>query len=283
MKIAYTVWTWMMEEFGRDVPTDRAEAHFEEAVRSISYLRYPCIENFNFIVPLYENRPEDLKKLLEKYNLQLVNLYHTYYEDGTEETLKKWLDLGERTCKLLQYCGAKHINVQGNIWQDEPYYRPTDYPRLDRYVDAFMKMGAISKKYGIQTCLHPHGGTSMLTEESLDYFIKKADTDLVRLTLDTAHTVLGGMDPVYAFDKYGDLISYVHFKDIDPDETNIITRPNDRFRALGQGFIDFRNVVKTLEKHGYDGVICVENDRPLVCSFESAQYSRNYIRAVLGM
>jgi inosose dehydratase len=278
MKIAYTVWTWMNDEFGRETPTDHAEKNFEEALRSISYLGYQCVENFNFIVPLYENRPEDLKKLLEKYNLQLVNLYHTYYEDD----LDKWLDLGERTCKLLQYCGAKHLNVQGNIWHDEPYYRPTDYDALDMYIDAFSKMGAISRKYGIQTCLHPHGATRMLTEEQIDYFIKNVDTDLVKLTLDTDHTVLGGMDPVYAFDKYGDLISYVHFKDIDPDPNNYVIRPNERFRSLGQGFVDFRNVVKVLEKHGYDGVLCVENDRPLICNFESAQYSRYYLRAVLG-
>lgn len=277
MQIGYTVWTWMLDEFAGNTP--RGEKDFEEAVRSISYLGYDVIENFNFIVPIYQDRPQDLKALLDKYNLQLVNLYHTYYEDD----LDQWLDLGERTCKLLQYCGARHINVQGNIWQDEPYDRPTDRQALDMYVDAFTKMGAISQKYGIQTCLHPHGGTRMLTEEQIDYFLEKADTSLVKLTLDTAHTVLGGMDPVYAFEKYADLISYVHFKDIDPDPSNFQHKPSDRFRSLGQGSIDFRNVVKVLQRHGYDGVICVETDNPKVCSYQSAQYSREYIRAVLGM
>ena len=61
MNVAYTVWTWMMEEFGREEPTEAAERHFEEAVRSISYLGYDSIENFNFIVPLYEKRPEVLR------------------------------------------------------------------------------------------------------------------------------------------------------------------------------------------------------------------------------
>ena len=283
MKVAYTVWTWMMEEFDRETPTPMAEPHFEEAVRSLRYLGYEYIENFNFIVPLYENRPQDLKKLLDDNGLHLVNLYHTYYEDGTEETFRKWLDLGERTCKLLQYCGADRLNVQCRTWKDKPYFRPDDKDKIDMYIRAFSEMGKISKKYGVQTCMHPHGGSPILSETSIDYFINNVDTDLVKLTLDTAHTVLGGMDPVYAFDKYADLISYVHFKDIDPDETNFKVRPNDRFRALGQGFIDFRNVVKTLEKHGYDGVICVENDRPLICSYESAQFSRNYIRSVLKM
>ena len=56
-----------------------------------------------------------------------------------------------------------------------------------------------------------------------------------------------------------------------------------RFCALGQGSVDFKGVIRSLKKHGYDGTLCVEVDYPLVCNYETAQYSRNYIRDVLGM
>ncbi|MBR2805520.1 MAG: sugar phosphate isomerase/epimerase [Oscillospiraceae bacterium] len=273
----------MREEFNSETPTEGAEAHFEEAVRSISYLGYECIENFNFMVPIYEDRPDDLKALLKKHNLEFVNLYHTYHWDGTDETLQKWLDKGERTCRFLQEMGAKYLNMQGYTWHDAPYYRPDNKELLDIHVDAFTKMGAIAKKYGVQACLHPHGGTPMFSESSIDYFFSKADNDLVKLTLDTAHTTLGGMDPVYAIEKYRDLLVYVHLKDLDPDETNIKTRPNDRFCSLGQGFIDFRNVILALRRIGYDGVLCVENDNPRICNYQSAEFSREYIKSVLGM
>ena len=229
----------------------------------------------------HEN-PEELKELLAKYDLELVNLYHTYYYDGTAETLEKWLDLGERTCKLLQYCGAKFINLQGNIWQDEPVFRPDNQELLDAYIDAFTKMGAIAKKYGVQACMHPHCGTAMFSETSIDYFLAHCDTELVHLTMDTAHTVLAGMDPIKAFDKYAKHISYIHFKDLDPDENNYVKRPNERFCALGQGYLDFRNILQVLEKNHYDGVICVENDRPRICSYESAETSIRYAHTMLG-
>lgn len=278
MNIAYTVWTWMQDEFGRgDNPTDHAEANFEQALKEVSYLGYRYLENFNFIVPVYEKCPEKLKELLAKYDLQLVNLYHTYYEDG----LEGWLKLGERTCKLLQYCGAKHLNVQGNIWRDPPMERSINRESLDMYIDAFSRMGEISKEYGIQTCLHPHSNTSMFHEDEIDYFLEHSKN--VALTMDTAHTTLAGMDAEKAFDKYGNLIRYVHLKDLDPNPEAHPDWPMKRFCALGQGCVDFKGVLRSLRKHGYDGTLCVEVDYPLICNFETAQYSRTYIKDVLGM
>lgn len=279
MKIAYTVWTWMQDEFGRETPTVAAQAHFEEAVRSIAHLGYTGIENFNFIVPLFEGRPQDLKDILDRNGLQLVNLYHTYYEDD----VGKYLDLGERTCKLLQYCGAKYLNVQGNIWKDQPFDRPINKKSLLNYCDVFTKMAKISQKYGIMTCLHPHAHTSMLHEDEIDFFLENTDRDLIGLTMDTAHTTLGGMDAVKAFDKYGDIIKYVHFKDIDPNPEAHLDWPMKRFCALGQGCVDFKGVLRSLKKHGFDGTICVEVDYPLVCNYETAQFSRNYMKDVLGL
>ena len=45
------------------------------------------------------------------------------------------------------------------------------------------------------------------------------------------------------------------------------------FRALGHGTVDFPAVKAALEEVGYDGVLCVELDRPEVCNFHSAEVS----------
>ncbi len=277
MKIAYTVWSWTQEEFSG--PTDHGKRDFEQAIKEVSYLGYRYIEDFNFIVPLFENNPEELSLLLKKYNLELVNMYHTYYEDD----VKKYLELGEKTCKLLQHCGATVLNVQGNIWNEQPFVRTLNKEKIEMYADVFTRMGEISQKYGVTTCLHPHAHTCMFHEDEIDYFLSITDQKLVGLTMDTAHTTLAGMDAVTAFDKYGDLIKYVHLKDIDPDPESHLDWPMNRFRALGQGIVDFKGVVKVLKKHNYDGVLCVELDCPLVCNFESAQFSKRYLKDVLGM
>lgn len=280
MEVGYTVWTWMLDEFGRgETPTEKGESNFEQALKEVAHLGYTKLENFNFIVPMYEKKPEQLKELLAKYNLQMVNLYHTYYENDLEE----WLSLGERTCKLLQACGARHINVQGNIWQDPPMFRDFNRDSLDRYIHAFTKMGEISQKYGIQTCLHPHANTSMFSEREIDYFLENTRRDLISLTLDTAHTTLAGMCAEKAFDKYGEFIAYVHLKDLDPDGNAHPEWPMKRFCALGHGSVDFKGVLRSLRKHRYDGVLCVEVDYPQICNYETAMVSRSYIRDVLGL
>ena len=280
MQIGYTVWTWMIDEFGRgDNPSENGEKNFEQGIKEISHLGYKKLENFNFIVPIYEKKPEALKELLAKYNVDLIALYHTYYEDD----LRNWLNLGERTCKLLKACGAKYLNLQGSIWRDAPMLREFNRESLNMYIQAFSKMGEISREYGIKACLHPHANTVIFHENEIDYFLEKTDRNLVSLTMDTAHTTLGGMDAEKAFLKYGEHIAYVHFKDLDPNPDAHPDWPMKRFCALGQGTIDYRGVMRSLKKHNYDGVICVEVDYPLICNYETAMVSRNYVRDVLGL
>ena len=56
MKVGYTIWTWMQEEFGRTTPTEYAEKHFLEAIHSVSHLGYTELECFNFLVPMFEDK-----------------------------------------------------------------------------------------------------------------------------------------------------------------------------------------------------------------------------------
>jgi inosose dehydratase len=55
-----------------------------------------------------------------------------------------------------------------------------------------------------------------------------------------------------------------------------------RFLPLGWGTVDFKGVLKSLRKHGYDGVLCVELDKQPVCNYHSAMVSRRYLHDALG-
>ncbi len=283
MKLGYTVWTWMLEEFDRgEHLTESAKAHFEEAVRSISHLGYDVLENFNFVIFLYENNLDEFKALLKKYDLPLACLYHTYL--GEEKMSEEYFyELGERTCKVLKEMGGSYLNLQPAMWSEQPFARPTDYAMLDRYVKLFSNMGKIAARYGVQACVHPHAQTHIFREHEIDYFIEHMDKSVLKLCLDSAHTTLAGMDAVKAFDKYGDLLGYVHIKDVNPDEHFDDEWPLHRLHALGQGTVDLQGVLRSLKKHDYDGIVCVEADYPLICNYETAQYCRNYCRDVLHL
>ena len=40
---------------------------------------------------------------------------------------------------------------------------------------------------------------------------------------------------------------------------------------------------RVLKAHDFQGVVCVELDYQKVCHYESAQYSRNYLKDVIGI
>jgi inosose dehydratase len=134
----------------------------------------------------------------------------------------------------------------------------------------------------VTVCLHPHYGTNVERASELAYVMERVDPAVLSLTLDTAHTVLGGMAPVDTFERYADRVRYVHMKDIVP-VTDSGQGWWSGFRELGRGIVNFPAIVAILERAGFDGVLCVELDRPRICGYKSAAISRQYMHDELGL
>ena len=145
-------------------------------------------------------------------------------------------------------------------------------------------VGKLCADAGVGLYLHPHWGTYIETENQIDLLLEHTNRDYLNLCLDTAHTTLCGMNPAKLFDKYlrMGVVKYIHMKDINGDPDSYPEYPPRRFRALGYGIVDFPAVQKVLQKHGYDGVLCVELDFNRVNNYDSAKRSRQYIHDVLG-
>ncbi|MBQ1985071.1 MAG: TIM barrel protein, partial [Clostridia bacterium] len=125
----------------------------------------------------------------------------------------------------------------------------------------------------------------VFSQEDIDYFAAHTNPEYVSFCFDTAHTTLAGINPCDLIRQYGDRIAFMHLKDVD---TYTLARTEGpakmgTFRALGHGTVDFKGVKAALEEVGYDGIVCVELDRPEVCNFHSAEVSRIYLRDVLGI
>lgn len=272
MKIAYTLWTWLMDEYNDWGPvSSNPKADFERSLREVSDQRYPFFENFNMIVPLFEDAPAEFDQLVAKYRMEFVCIYH-YFTTDFEADMK----MGERCCKFLVKHNAKYMNIQAP-WSPATGTTKTE---LDELVEKLTKMGDLCNKYHITLCLHPHFGSTVYTEAEIDYILEKIPETLVHLCMDTAHTALAGMDPIKAFEKYINRIQYIHLKDLDPNFPK--DNPMRGFRALGEGTIDFKGVVNSLKSGGYNGVLTVECDYQRVCNYSTAMVSRDYIHRVLG-
>ncbi|HHW73572.1 MAG TPA: TIM barrel protein [Firmicutes bacterium] len=272
MKVAYTGWTWLIHH------QDNHKYEFEQFLKEAADLGYEAVENFAFITKYFDNNADEVKALLDKYGLEMANLYHHYSNDPEADYAKavEYVD-------FMKKIGATYMNLQAVMWRDKPYDRPLDEKAVLHYAELSNRVGKLCRDNGIVACFHPHANTAIYKEDEIDLFLANTDPELVSLCLDTAHTTIAGMDCVQAFAKYAPRIGYVHLKDVDPDKEEHAEWPMAAFRPLGYGTVDFKGVYKVLKKSGYDGVLCVELDNPPVCNYKAAMDSRRYIHNVLGL
>jgi inosose dehydratase len=276
MKVAYTGWTWITNP-----EPEAAKKLLEQSFRECKYLGYDYVENFAFISGYYADDPEELVRLTKDCGVELVNLYGHFTFD-----VEKSLEIAKKQVDFLAAIGGKWYNCQNaGFGDDGPIERPTNPEMIDKTCEIANRLGAYAKERGVTVCFHPHFGTCVFTQSDIDYFAAHADPQYVSFCFDTAHTVLAGIDPVDLIRKYGDRIAYMHLKDVD---TYALSKATGRekmasFRALGHGTICFPAVRAALEEVGYDGILCVELDKPEVCNYHSAEVSRTYLKDVLGL
>ena len=210
-----------------------------------------------------------------------MNLYGHFTFD-VEESLR----IAKAQVDFLAAVGGKWYNCQnGGFGDDGPSERPTNPEMIDKMCAIVNELGAYARERGVTVCFHPHYGTCVFSQSDIDYFAAHTNPEVVSLCIDTAHTTLAGMDPAALIRQYGDRLGFMHLKDVDTYALKSAVGPAKMgtFRALGHGTVDFPAVKAALEEVGYDGVLCVELDRPEVCNFHSAEVSRIYIRDVLGL
>jgi inosose dehydratase len=271
MKIAYTGWTWLVNH------KDNYIWEFEQSLREAADLGYEEVENFAFIMDYFDGDAVRVKALLDKYGLRMANLYQHYSDDDGKD-----LENAAKFIGFMKGIGAKHLNLQGVMWHDAPYDRPSDPVKIGNYAALSNRIGRLCRDSGILACFHPHAQTAVFKQEDIQLFLDGTDPGLVSLCLDTAHTAIAGMCAVEAFRRWLPRIGYVHLKDVDPALAKS-ERPMNSFCELGIGTIDFRGVHKVLKEGGYDGVLCVELDNRSVCNYKSAMISRQYLHNALGL
>ena len=271
INIAYTGWTWLVNH------EDNQKLEFELFLKAMKDLNYPYVENFAFIKRFFDGNADEIKGLLDKYGVKLANLYYHFTDDDEKD-----FEIASDYVQFAKALGAEYLNLQGTMWRDQPFDRPTNPERVIGYAKLTERIGKVCKENGLKACFHPHANTSVYTQEQIEMFLENCDPEYAFLCLDTAHTTLAGMDPVAMIEKYVDRIGYMHLKDVDPNPEAHKEWPMDRFLPLGMGTVDFKGVYDALKEGGFNGIMCVELDNPPVCNYHAAMTSRNYLHNVLG-
>jgi inosose dehydratase len=164
--------------------------------------------------------------------------------------------------------------------------------------DAFDELAALLAQIveaapdGIRVAFHPHTATWIESPAETAALAGRLPGTGAGLCLDVGHYLAGGGDPVAALREYGELVTHVHAKDVDPD---VLARlrggelsgfgeaVRERlFTELGNGALDLAGIVRELNVIGFDGWIMVEQDSTWLAPAEAAAIGRRVLDYAIG-
>ncbi|MDQ3279357.1 MAG: sugar phosphate isomerase/epimerase [Bacteroidota bacterium] len=139
-------------------------------------------------------------------------------------------------------------------------------------IDVFNKAGEAAKKAGIGFAFHNHDKEFKTVEGIIPYelFLSETDPALVKMELDVAWAIKGGVDPVVLFKKHPGRFPLWHVKDLDAERNKVL--------PVGQGTIDYKPVFAAAATAGLKNYF-VEHDMP-ADPFASIQESIKSVKKI---
>lgn len=243
--------------------------------------------------------PAILRDALAENDLELIGgvVFRPFHDPKAWDDV---LDGAVRTCKALSAHGAQHLVLIDSI---SPRRAPTagradaaeqmDAAEWSAYRDRIAQIARLgTEEYGLTVGIHAHAGGFMDFEPELDRLLDEVPDDILKICFDTGHHSYAGFDPLAFMARRIDRISYMHFKDIDPEvKADVIRNGTDFYTAcgqkifcnLGKGDVQFEAVRKILVDAGFEGWCTVEQDcDPLldVRPLDDACANREYLESI---
>lgn len=136
------------------------------------------------------------------------------------------------------------------------------------YADRLREFDArLQGEYGLKLAYHHH---LMMVLETFDEVCRVIDRARCGLLVDTGHAFAAGWDYHLLFDRFGDLVTHIHLKDVRADRRAQVRAQdlsfNDAvrmglFTVPGDGAVDFAPVADFVRRSGYQGWLVVEAEQ----------------------
>lgn len=209
--------------------------------------------------------PDEVKAELAKYGMTLMGGFTPLVLHDPAQR-QATIESATATARLFERAGAtKFVSavVQDMDWSIP---RPLTVDEQKHMAEMFRVIDEICAAHGLQQVLHSHVQTLVETKDDVNRVLDTCD---VNWCLDTGHMAIGGVDPVQFAKESMERVGHVHLKDVRLDmvapvlrrETTLMAATQaGLFTPLGQGDVDIRGVVETLEAAGYRGWYVIEQD-----------------------
>lgn len=214
----------------------------------------------------------EIKKCAEKNAIEICCLtpYFSYF-NSLDERLRQEEIEGIR--KVIDYCyclEARYIRIYGgNLAAGDTEYLKE---RRDRLIDSLRFMGDSAMEKGVTLVVENHFNTMAVSAKESVELIRDVNHPAVRILYDQANLTFTGnegyQEAVSIQQRY---VSYMHVKDLvfkegtmfsssevshpDESERNVYTR------IVGEGIIEWPEILALVQKHGYDGWLSLEYER----------------------
>jgi sugar phosphate isomerase/epimerase len=179
--------------------------------------------------------------------------------------------------------GGQYPNWVVATWPEE-FLNLLEWQWSERVIPFWSDMAELAKKHGVKKlCFELHPGMCVYNVSSFRR-LRAAVGPAVTANLDPSHFFFQGMDPLAVIRALGEEIGHVHVKDARVDPYNLAVqgaldvqqgRPVRElvwvYRTVGYGhgapfWADF---VSALRSVGYDGVLAIEHEDPLMDAEEA--------------
>jgi len=189
---------------------------------------------------------------------------------------------------------------------------PPDYPEIQKYqweevlIPYWAEQAKFCREHGVKVAWEAHPGFSVYNPDTLIRLseaatkaagLKSGSTPL-GANLDPSHFFWQGIDPVLAARALGEagLLFYCHAKDTELDRyEGPVNGYNDArsygdlkkrawsFRTVGYGHGDefWKPFISMLKRYGYDGVLSIEHEDPLMSINEGFEKAVEYLSRVM--
>lgn len=166
--------------------------------------------------------PSRLRDELDRRGLTVVGgTVFAGLHRGSEALEQAKADFG-REAALLASLGARYLVHLPEQYTDQHTGGATQDSELDPHQWKHLVTGTdelarfLWETHGVELVFHPHADTHVDTQPRIERFLSDTDPELVNLCLDTGHVAYCEGDNLELVERFGDRISYVHLKSVDP-------------------------------------------------------------------
>lgn len=214
----------------------------------------------------------EVKKCAEDNGIKIIALtpYNSYFNSLDEEQRRSEIEGIKKVIDYCEYLGAKYIRIYGGNLQAGD---TVDYDKKwEKLVESLRTLGDIAQAKGVTLVVENHFNTMSVSAKDSARLMECVNHPAVRILYDQANLYFteqeGFEEAIPIQQKY---VAYMHVKDLvfkegvafsssdvahpDESERNVYTR------IVGEGVINWPEILKRVKAMGYDGWLSLEYER----------------------